>query len=78
MVPQRNAETLEMVIKQFVKPGSIIITDCWRGYSGLQSLKNQNYIHKTINHEVNFVDSNGLNTNTIEGTIILLTNNIVY
>jgi hypothetical protein len=65
VVPQRNAETLEMVIRQYVKPGSTIITDCWRGYSGLESL-DQNYIHRTINHQVGF-SINGINTNTIEG-----------
>lgn len=56
-----------MVIKRFVKPGSTITTDCWRGYAGLQSLDDQDYLYRTVNHELNFVDANGINTNTIEG-----------
>jgi hypothetical protein len=67
IVPQRNAETLEAVITRFVKPGSKIYTDCWRGYGGLSSIENQNYNHFTVNHEMEYITENGVNTNAIEG-----------
>ena len=36
----------------------------WKGYTGLD----QYYIHKTVNHSIEFVNSkNGVHINTIEG-----------
>lgn len=35
-------------------PGSIIYSDCWRAYD---NIKNENYVHLTVNHSQNFVDS---------------------
>jgi transposase-like protein len=66
-VPKRDADTLEMLIKAYVKPGSIITTDCWRGYNGLSGLENQDYEHISVNHQLHYVDADGNNTNTIEG-----------
>ena len=34
-VPDRSKETLKYWIKKYVRPGSQINTDCWRGYIGL-------------------------------------------
>lgn len=49
----RNHETLLEVIKRRIKPGSIIISDCWAAYNGLI---NHGYTHLTVNHRYNFVD----------------------
>lgn len=66
-VPDRSQRTLEDIISRHVHPGSIILTDLWRGYSGLA--ENFDYTHRTVNHSVNFVDPITLtHTNTIEGT----------
>jgi transposase-like protein len=68
VVPQRNAETLESIIKHYVKPGSLIYTDCWRGYSQLNELEDQSFEHHAVNHQETFITNEGVNTNTIEGT----------
>ena len=33
VVEDRTAETLEAVIKQYIKPGSIVYSDLWKGYA---------------------------------------------
>ena len=64
-VPDRAAETLIRKIKTYVKPGSIIITDCFKSYATLHNF----YTHLTVNHSIEYVDSvSGAHTNTIEGT----------
>jgi len=52
-VPCRNTETLLPIIRKYVAPGSIIHTDQWRAYD---ALRNENYIHRTVNHSTNFVN----------------------
>ncbi|WUR05163.1 DDE-TNP-IS1595 domain-containing protein [Vairimorpha necatrix] len=66
-VKNRKAETLERLIKKYVSPGSIIFTDCWKGYINLNQLGL--YEHYTVNHSLGFINpENGVHTNTIEGT----------
>jgi hypothetical protein len=66
IVERRDAFTLRSVILKHVRPGSIIVTDFWRGYLGLEDL---GYTHLRVNHSETFVDENtGACTNTIEGT----------
>lgn len=66
VVDDRSAETLNEIIIRNVRPGSIVYTDLWRGYSGLTELGFQ---HEVVNHSVNFVDPmTGVHTNSIEGT----------
>ena len=65
-VEDRTADTLVNIIKQHIKPGTTIISDCWRAYSSLNS---EGFTHLTVNHSVNFVDpDSGAHTNTIEST----------
>jgi transposase-like protein len=66
-VEDRSAATLEDVIRRYVRPGSIIHTDMWRGYSQLGS--DGIFSHSVVNHSENFKDPvTGVHTNTIEGT----------
>ena len=63
-VEDRTAYTLVNIIKQHIKPGTTIISDGWRAYSS------EGFTHLTVNHSVNFVDSDsGAHTNTIESTL---------
>jgi len=52
-VPDRSAETLLAIIKKWIKPGTTIMSDCWKAYNCLQS---EGYQHLTVNHSYNFVD----------------------
>lgn len=64
-IESRDRETLLDVIKKHVLPGSIIYTDLWKGYTGLEQ---QGYEHHTVNHSQHFVDPvTQIHTNRIEG-----------
>lgn len=66
IVERRDAYTLRCLILKHVRRGSIVITDFWRGYLGLEEL---GYVHLRVNHSETFVDDvSGACTNTIEGT----------
>lgn len=65
-VEKRDAYTLRCLILKYVRRGSIVVTDFWRGYLGLEEL---GYTHLRVNHSETFVDTaSGACTNTIEGT----------
>jgi len=67
-VDDRSAETLLALIQRHVHPGSIIITDCWKGYKS-DGLIELGMLHTTVNHSLHFVDpTTGAHTNGIEGT----------
>ena len=64
-VDDKTFKTLSEIIFEYVLPGSIIITDGWRGYYGLDEY--YNYRHLTVNHKENFVDpKTGASTQNIE------------
>ncbi|KAG0440131.1 hypothetical protein DMUE_1966 [Dictyocoela muelleri] len=63
-VGNRSVVTLLPIINQICRPGSIIWSDEWRGYSNLQA---QGYNHETADHSYDFINpQNGVNTQTIE------------
>jgi len=65
MVPDRTRETLYSKIEQFIKPGSIIISDCFSSYKRIN--KKFKMQHKTVDHSKNFKDPiTGAHTNNIE------------
>lgn len=51
-VDKRDKETLIPIILRCVLPGTTIITDCWKAYSGLSEYDLQ---HLTVNHTYHFV-----------------------
>ena len=61
----RSREVLMGYIIRFIKPGTTIYSDEWAAY---RSLKDEGYIHKTVNHSVNFLnpDDPNVHTQTIE------------
>jgi transposase-like protein len=66
-VKRRTRRTLWPIIFKYVRPGSTIISDCWRAYTGLNGINR--FIHQTVNHTENYVDPNtGACTNTCEGS----------
>ena len=65
IVEDRSAATLIPIIKRYVKPGSVILSDCWKAYSSLK----EGYTHLTVNHSVTFKNKEtGACTNLIEST----------
>ena len=64
-VTNRSAETLIPIIIANIKPGTTIMSDCWKAYS---KIKEEGYLHSTVNHSIEFKSSEGACTNTIEST----------
>jgi hypothetical protein len=63
-VANRNAATLMREIKEHVRPGSLVLTNCWKGYK-TDGLLDCNMLHGTVNHSLHFVDpESGVHTNT--------------
>ena len=65
-VETRDKESLMNIITTHVLPGSIIMTDCWKGYVDI--VKYNDYKHFTVNHKYTFKDpETGTCTNAAEG-----------
>jgi transposase-like protein len=63
-ISNRSRDTLVDVIRNNCKPGSIIVSDGWSGYSNLESF---GFRHETVIHEHFFVDPcTGVHTNSVE------------
>ena len=68
VVPNRTGATLLKIIKERIAPGSIIISDMWKGYTRISQLKQKYFEHETVNHSETFKDpTTGACTNVIEG-----------
>ncbi|KAG1257440.1 hypothetical protein G6F65_015915 [Rhizopus arrhizus] len=68
-VPNRNQNTLKLIIDTFAKDGSLVMVDCWKGHKGIDSDPSRNLVVQTVNHSKAFRDpKTGACTNTIEGT----------
>lgn len=63
VVPNTIGKILKPIVNTLVKPGSTIITDGWKGYSGLS----KHYTHKVIEHSNGVYVKDGFHTNSIEG-----------
>lgn len=56
----RSEATLLPIIREWIEPGTLTVSDCWKSYS---KLSENGYLHETVNHSKEFVNSNGFNTN---------------
>ena len=67
-VPDRTKRTLHDVIFHFIRPETVIVSDCWPAYQGITNIPDRNFRHATVNHSRNFVDPiTGACTNLVEG-----------
>ena len=65
-VEDRTGATLIPIIKQYIPPGTKVMSDCWKSYDRLEE---EGYIHSTVNHSLEFVNSEtGDHTQNIEST----------
>jgi len=65
-VPDRTTDTLMTIIRDWIEPGSTVISDSWAAYHDLGA---QGYTHQTVNHSIQFVDPTTVaHTNTTEST----------
>lgn len=63
-VERRDKETLLEIIQRRIKPGTCILSDCWKSYD---CLWDEGYTHFTVNHTYTFVDPDtGAHTQHIE------------
>ncbi|XP_036339366.1 uncharacterized protein LOC118748792 [Rhagoletis pomonella] len=64
-VEKRDKETLLKIIKDWILPGTIVVSDFWKAYD---CLSEEGYIHFRVNHSIDFKDPDTeQHTNTIEG-----------
>ena len=63
-VDKRDEQTLSPIIQKWSKPGTTIISDCWKAYTNLEKC---GHTHKTLNHCEEFVNKDGDSTNKIKG-----------
>ena len=63
-VEDRSEATLLPIIKDWIEPGTLIVSDCWKSY---HNLNKHGYSHQTVNHSKEFVNKDGYNTNKMEG-----------
>lgn len=62
-VDKRDEQTLLPIIQKWIKPGTTIISDCWKAYSNLEKY---GYTHSTVNHSKEIVNKDGDSTNKME------------
>lgn len=60
----RSREVLRDIIVRNVIPGSILVTDGWGGYNGLEN----EYLRQVVIHQHQFVNAEGYHKNQIEAT----------
>lgn len=63
VIPNASGNVLKSIIKDFVKFGTTVVSDGWRGYKGL----NEHYKHVVVEHSKGVYMNNGFHTNSIEG-----------
>jgi len=68
VVPDTKAKTLKPIIEKMAAEGSIVVTDEWLGYSGLQN----KFPHIVINHKEDEYVRGAFHTNNIENFWSLL------
>ncbi|KFD49831.1 hypothetical protein M513_09298 [Trichuris suis] len=61
----RSSRTLIPLIRQYIRPGTTVISDCWRGCRGLSL---EDYTHLRVNHSINFLhpDQPEVHTQSVE------------
>jgi len=65
-VPSRGSDVLLHIIKEWIRPGTTIVSDCWKAYDCLSS---EGFVHESVNHSKNFIGpQSGAHIRNIERT----------
>ena len=70
--PSRYGYTLRKKLRDTVTPGSVVYTDDFKGYGGIEAA----YTHHTINHSARVYVEGNVHTQTIEGFFSLFKNGV--
>ncbi|KFD49849.1 hypothetical protein M513_09316 [Trichuris suis] len=63
-VENRSSRTSIPLIRQYIRPGTTVMTDCWGGY---RSLSQEDFTHLSVNHSINIVHPvTGAHTQTVK------------
>lgn len=73
VIPDRKAPTVLPLVRKKVKQGSVLYTD---DYAAYKILRNEGYIHQSINHSKKIYARGPTHTQTIEGFWSMLKNGI--
>ena len=72
IVEKRDARTLIPILRRFVRPGSIVISDMWKACNRIEEIHEDNWHiceHESVNHSVCFKDpAAGAHTDACEGS----------
>ncbi len=67
-ISDTGSQTLHAEIKEHVKAGSMLHTDEWKGYNGIE----KSYKHESVNHGAKEYGRGNVNTNSIESVWAVL------
>jgi hypothetical protein len=74
-IEERNSINIDNIVKKYVKKGTMIYTDLWKGCNNLKKI---GYKHMTVNHSKYFKGPiTNVHTNHIEGTWSALKQSII-
>lgn len=74
VVPDTKSESLQPIIRRTIKPGSILVSDEWFAYKGLNDV----YSHNIVDHAAKeYVNADGLTSNALEGAWTQLKRQII-
>lgn len=68
-VEERSTEALLPLIKEWILPGTLIVSDGWKAYTNLSK---HGYQHSVVNHSKEWKNSDGHTTNKIEGKLAII------
>ena len=61
---KRDKQTLIPLIKKYIRKETIIVSDMWAAYEGLEEIQDYNYVNIAINHSEHFVYPSNPEINT--------------
>jgi transposase-like protein len=76
VVKDTKRETIQPIIRQYVAKGSILISDDWMGYNGIESHVNHYSIKHSDKGYKHDYDSSVIHTNTVEGAWKIMKNSL--